>query len=123
MANKTDVAAGHIHGTDPQFLIEKITREKIYDCNYWKEKCFGLSAASLVDRALELEAIGGTQGQLRLPTKFICLLLKMLQIQPEKEIILEFILNDEYPYVRLLGAFYFRLTGRPVEIYQYLEPL
>ncbi len=26
-------------------------------------------------------------------------------------------------YVRLLGAFYMRLTGKPVETYQYLEPL
>lgn len=26
-------------------------------------------------------------------------------------------------YVRLLGAFYLRLTGRPLEVYQYLEPL
>ena len=34
MANKTDVAAYHTHGTDPQYLIEKITREKIYDSNY-----------------------------------------------------------------------------------------
>ena len=26
-------------------------------------------------------------------------------------------------YVRLLGAFYLRLVGRPAEVYQYLEPL
>lgn len=28
-----------------------------------------------------------------------------------------------YRYVRALGAFYLRLTGRSKEIYQYLEPL
>ena len=26
-------------------------------------------------------------------------------------------------YVRALGAFYMRLVGRPVDVYQYLEPL
>ncbi len=31
MANKTDPAAASIHGTDPQFLIDKILRMKIYD--------------------------------------------------------------------------------------------
>ena len=46
-----------------------------------------------------------------------------LQIQPEKEIVVEFIKNEDYKYVRALGAYYLRLTGRPVEIYQYLEPL
>ena len=25
--------------------------------------------------------------------------------------------------MRILGAFYMRLVGRPVEVYQYLEPL
>jgi hypothetical protein len=24
-----------VHGTDPQFLIEKIIRERIYECRYW----------------------------------------------------------------------------------------
>jgi hypothetical protein len=45
------------------------------------------------------------------------------QIQPEKEIIVEFIKNEDFKYVRVLGAFYLRLVGRPVDIYQYLEPL
>lgn len=47
MANATDVSAAHVHGTDPQYLIEKITRAKIYDAPYWKERCFGASAATL----------------------------------------------------------------------------
>ena len=29
---------------------------------------------------------------------YICLVLKLLQIQPEKEIIVEFIKNEEYKY-------------------------
>jgi pre-mRNA-splicing factor 38A len=50
----------------------------------------------MVDKALELKYYGGTYGGIRKPTPFICLILKMLQIQPEKDIIIEFIKNDDY---------------------------
>ncbi len=33
----------------------------------------------------------------------MCLMLKLLQLQPEKEIIVEFIKNEDYKYVRVLG--------------------
>jgi pre-mRNA-splicing factor 38A len=122
-ANVTDATAASVHGTNPQNLIEKILRSKIYNHAYWKEHCFGLTAESLVDKAMEMEAIGGTFGGVREPTHFIQLTLKMLQIQPEKEIVVEFIKNEDYKYVRALGAYYMRLTGRPAEVYQYLEPL
>ena len=98
-------------------------RQKIYGCLYWKERCFGISAESLVDLAVELRTFGGTLGGTLKPTDFICLVLKMLQIQPDKEIVVEFIKNEDYKYVRMLGAFYLRLVGKPVEVYQYLEPL
>ncbi len=45
------------------------------------------------------------------PTHFICLILKMLQIQPDKDIIIEFIRNEDYKYVRLLGVRVCRLAG------------
>mmetsp|Transcript_47254 Transcript_47254/g.119598 ORF Transcript_47254/g.119598 Transcript_47254/m.119598 type:complete len:359 (+) Transcript_47254:223-1299(+) len=123
MANRTDPSAGHIHGTNPQNLVEKILRSKIYEQLYWKEHCFGLSAEGVVDKAVDLRAVGGTFGGTRKATDFMCLILKMLQIQPEKDIVVEFIKNEDYKYVRLLGAFYLRLVGRPLEVYQYLEPL
>ena len=44
MANVTDPLAKAIHGTNPQNLIEYITRQRIYDSQYWKEECFGLTA-------------------------------------------------------------------------------
>lgn len=86
-----------------QNLIEKITRNKIYSSVYWKKDCFGLSAETLVDKAVQLQYIGGMMGEPQKPSEFICLILKMLQIQPDKEIIIEFIKNDDYKYVRLLG--------------------
>ncbi|VVB02974.1 unnamed protein product [Arabis nemorensis] len=142
MANRTDPLAKNIRGTNPQNLVEKIVRTKIYQHTFWKEQCFGLTAETLVDKAMELDHIGGTFGGNRKPTPFLCLILKMLQIQPEKDIVVEFIKNDDYKldcsyrliiekvyslgfcrYVRILGAFYLRLTGSDVDVYRYLEPL
>jgi len=123
MANKTDASALSIHGTNPQFIIEKILRAKIHGDLYWKEHCFALTAETLVDRAMELDHIGGTFGGNIKPVPFIQLVLKLLQIQPDKDIIVEFIKNEEFKYVRALGAFYMRLVGKTVDVYQYLEPL
>lgn len=123
MANTTDPFANAVHGTNPQYLVEKITRLKIYNTVYWKEECFGLTAATIIDKAVELKYYGGTYGGNLIPTKFLCLLLKMLQLQPEKEIVYEFIQNEDFPYLRILGAFYLRLTGKAEEIYTHLEPL
>eukprot|EP00197_Chlamydomonas_leiostraca_P012822 CAMPEP_0202860104 /NCGR_PEP_ID=MMETSP1391-20130828/1959_1 /ASSEMBLY_ACC=CAM_ASM_000867 /TAXON_ID=1034604 /ORGANISM="Chlamydomonas leiostraca, Strain SAG 11-49" /LENGTH=214 /DNA_ID=CAMNT_0049539239 /DNA_START=42 /DNA_END=682 /DNA_ORIENTATION=- len=123
MANRTDKSAATVHGTNPQNLVEYIVRQKIYQTVYWKESCFALTAESLIDKAVDLKAAGGTYGGQRKPTNFMCLILKMLQIQPDKEIIVEYIKNEDFKYVRLLGAFYMRLVGRPLEVYQYLEPL
>ncbi|KAG7266836.1 hypothetical protein CRUP_024016 [Coryphaenoides rupestris] len=77
----------------------------------------------VVDKAMELKFVGGVYGGNIKPTPFLCLTLKMLQIQPEKDIIVEFIKNEDFKYVRLLGAMYMRLTGTSVDCYKYLEPL
>ncbi|ETN71939.1 WD domain, G-beta repeat protein [Necator americanus] len=123
MANRTAKDAHTVRGTNPQFLIEKIIRQRIYDSKYWKEYCFALSADLVVDRALELRYIGGIYAGNVKPTPFLCLSLKMLQIQPEKDIIIEFIQQEQSKYARALGAMYLRLTFTSVEIYKYLEPL
>ncbi|XP_012276010.1 pre-mRNA-splicing factor 38 [Orussus abietinus] len=123
MANRTVKDAKSIRGTNPQYLVEKIIRSRIYDSKYWKEECFALTAELLVDKAMELRYIGGVFGGNVKPTPFLCLILKMLQIQPEKDIIVEFIKNEEFKYVRALGALYMRLTGTSLDCYKYLEPL
>ncbi|CAH1955486.1 unnamed protein product [Acanthoscelides obtectus] len=123
MANRTVKDAKSVHGTNPQYLVEKIIRSRIYDSKYWKEECFALTAELLVDKAMELRFIGGVYGGNIKPTPFLCLILKMLQIQPEKDIVVEFIKNEEFKYVRALGAFYMRLTGSSLDSYKYLEPL
>lgn len=57
------------------------------------------------------------------PSHFICLVLKLLQLQPDREVVLEYVRNEDHKYVRLLGAFYLRLTARPADVYKELEPL
>ncbi|CEP07168.1 hypothetical protein [Parasitella parasitica] len=115
-----------IHGRHPLHLVEKIIRERIQNSIYWKEKCYGLTdwqtAATLMDRAFELEYIGGMYGNNQ-PTEFLCLTLKLLSLEPEKNIVIELIKQEDSKYLRALGAFYLRLTGKSKEIYQYLEPL
>eukprot|EP00871_Galdieria_phlegrea_P002893 jgi/Galph1/3604/GphlegSOOS_G2245.1 len=123
MANHTDPLAIHAHGFDPQFLIDKITREKIYQCPYWKAECFGLTAETLVDKAAELQYVGGLYGPLKKPTPFICLVLKLLQLSPEKEVVYQYLQQTNFKYLRALAAFYWRLVGNGVLVYQWLEPL
>lgn len=123
MANRTVKDAKSVKGTNPQYLVEKIIRSRIYDSKFWKEECFALTAELMVDKAMELRFIGGVFGGNIKPTPFLCLILKMLQIQPEKDIIVEFIKNEEFKYVRALGAFYMRLVGTSLDCYKYLEPL
>jgi pre-mRNA-splicing factor 38A len=53
------------------------------------------AAESLIDLAIKLRSIGGVYGS-NTPTEFMCLLLKLLQIQPEKEILIEYLQADEF---------------------------
>lgn len=48
---------------------------------------------------MELRYIGGIYGGNIKPTPFLCLILKMLQIQPDKDIIIEFIRQEDFKYV------------------------
>ena len=43
MANRTVKDAHTVKGTNPQYLIEKIIRARIYDSKFWKEECFALT--------------------------------------------------------------------------------
>lgn len=121
MSNKTVKGAHQVHGKDPQLLVEKITRERIYESLYWKEECFGLTAETILDRAVELTHVGGTFGNQR-PVPFLCLVLKLLQIQPTLPIIDEYIIQEDFKYLRVLALFYLRLVAPSAAVYTKLEP-
>ena len=128
MANVTDPSVAAVSGTDPQSLLEYITRTKIYETRYWKEECFGLTVSDVLQKAAtQLTCIGN------LPTKFLSLLLKLLQLHPENDLIVEtFCQQEQFKYVRLLGCFYLRLMigggggqgghANVQQLYQTLEP-
>uniref|UniRef100_A0AC35TQU6 Pre-mRNA-splicing factor 38 n=1 Tax=Rhabditophanes sp. KR3021 TaxID=114890 RepID=A0AC35TQU6_9BILA len=112
-----------IRGTRSTFLIEKIIRTRIIESIFYKEECFGLSAETMIDKGASLKFVGGVYaGNIR-PTPFLCLMLKLLELTPSEDIILEYIAQEEFKYVRALGAMYIRLTFPSVEIYKHLEPL
>ena len=119
--NTTVVDAEFVHGTNPQFLIEKITRQKIYDSIYWKQHCFGLNEETLLEKAVDLRYIGGVYGSLSKPTKFMCLVLKMLQLSPDMDVVAEYISQHDFKYLTALGLFYLRLVGKAHEVYLTME--
>ncbi|KAJ2434359.1 hypothetical protein GGF42_009240 [Coemansia sp. RSA 2424] len=123
MANRTVSTAEAIHGTNPQFLIDKIFRQRIYNSRYWKEHCFGLTVTGVMEKAVDLPAIGREYGESHRPTEFACLLLKLLQLQPDRLMLDALVDQDDFKYLRALAVFYFRLTQPSSDIYQKLEPL
>ncbi|MES1905753.1 MAG: Pre-mRNA-splicing factor 38A, partial [Paramarteilia canceri] len=76
----------------------------------------------IVEKAESLKYFGGTYGSNTLPTPFLSLLLKMLQLQPDKDIINEFLNCEDMKYLQALAAFYIRLTANSQDIYELLEP-
>ena len=114
-----------IRGVNPATLLDTPLRDRITDSLYWKESCFGLNAATLLDRAVALTAVGSTSGVAMKPTPFICLVFKLLTLVPDKGIVLEYLGRggEEWKYVRALAAFYVRLTFDGAEVYRVLEPL
>ncbi|KAJ5745328.1 hypothetical protein N7520_010510 [Penicillium odoratum] len=131
-----------VRGVNPVTLFEKAVRDRITDSYYWKEQCFGLNAATFCDRATELTFIGGTYGVSEKPSPFLCLAFKLLQLNPERDVILEYLnfsdpgsddegdgqsgvlkARGDFKYLRALAAFYVRLTFDAVDVYKTLEPL
>ncbi|EEA07294.1 PRP38 family protein [Cryptosporidium muris RN66] len=112
-----------IGDTRKLFLISSILRNRVFSCIYWKSECFGLDSETILDKAIQLDYVGSTFGPERRPCTFLCLLVKLLQIQPSLDIILEYITNPEFKYLTALGIIYLRLVASPKDIYINLEPL
>ena len=60
-----------VRGQNPLALLDAPLRDRITESYYWKEQCFGLNAATLLDRAVELTHVGGTYGVAQKPTPFL----------------------------------------------------
>ena len=102
--------------------FEQIVLHRIQQSRYYKEKCFGINAASLVDRSVQIQYIGGTFGGNQTASEFLCLLYRLTIIKPTKDIVIAYIKNDSFKYLTALALFYCRISMDPVTIYELLEP-
>lgn len=113
-----------VHGMNPQSIIGKFNEDRIRNSIYWKEHCTQLNSALILDKAVDdVRYIGGLYGEPGKPTPFLCLAFRLLQIQPVKEIIYLYIDQQDFKYLRALGAFYLRMVENSVEVYNKLEPM
>ena len=103
--------------------VELILRNRVFNSYYWKEKCFGLTSETIIDKILELKYIGGMNHSSNQPTDFICLFIKLLQLNPSEEIIDEYLSEPDLKYLRALTALFIRFAYPPVKIYTKLEKL
>lgn len=111
------------HGINPILLVEKIIRELIFDSIYWQETCIPLNLLTLLDEVvLRVKLIGTySNGGRTRPTKFVCIVLRLLQIQPAFEITQYLLQQTDFKYLRAIAALYIRLTRSSVEVYTLLE--
>ncbi|KAJ9155717.1 PRP38-domain-containing protein [Pleurostoma richardsiae] len=113
------------NGLNPATIMEKAVRERIVDSYFFKEQCFGVNEADVVDRvASYVRFVGGTYGAGQKPTPFLCLAFKLLQLAPADDVLREYLAygGERFKYLRALAAFYVRLTRPAKEVYTLLEP-
>ncbi|KAI1099257.1 PRP38 family-domain-containing protein [Jackrogersella minutella] len=113
------------NGLNPATIMEKAVRERIIDSYFWKEQCFGVNEADIVDRVVDhVSFVGGTSGVTQKPTPFLCLAFKLLQLAPGDAVLREYLSfgGDRFKYLRALACFYVRLTRRAENVYKVLEP-
>lgn len=113
------------NGLNPATILEKPVRERIIDSYFWKEQCFALNEADIIDRVVShVTFIGGTYGDAQRPTPFLCLAFKLLQLGPSDEILREYLDygGEKFKYLRALACFYVRLTRTAKDIHLWLEP-
>ncbi|KAL2023529.1 hypothetical protein VTK56DRAFT_2137 [Thermocarpiscus australiensis] len=113
------------NGLNPATIMEKAVRERIVESYFFKEQCFGVNEADIVDRVVEhVNCVGGVYGIAQRPTPFLCLAFKLLQLAPSDAILDEYLHfgGDKFKYLRALAAFYIRLTRPDRDVYTKLEP-
>jgi len=113
------------NGLNPAKIMEKPVVDRIIDCYFWKDQCFAVNEADIVDRVVDhVKFIAGTYGDSQRPSPFICLAFKLLQLAPSDEILQEYLGNggDKFKYLRALALFYIRITRQPKDVYTTLEP-
>lgn len=113
------------NGLNPATIMEKAVRERIIDSYFYKEQCFGVNEADIVDRVVEhVSFVGGIAGTVQKPTPFVCLAFKLLQLGPSDAVLREYLDagGEKFKYLRALALFYIRMTRTAKDVYTTLEP-
>lgn len=113
------------NGLNPANIMEKAVKDRITDSYFYKEQCFALNEADIVDRVVEhVRFIGGTSGMTQKPSPFLCLAFKLLELSPSDAVVAEYLAygGEHFKYLRALACFYLRLTRRAKDVYETLEP-
>ncbi|KAM3433308.1 hypothetical protein MY4824_006091 [Beauveria thailandica] len=113
------------NGLNPANIMEKAVKDRITDSYFYKEQCFALNEADIVDRVVEhVRFIGGTSGTAQKPSPFLCLAFKLLELSPSDAVLAEYLAHggEHFKYLRALACFYLRLTRQAKDVYETLEP-
>ncbi|KAF4122848.1 pre-mRNA-splicing factor 38A [Geosmithia morbida] len=113
------------NGLNPATIMEKAVKERIVDSYFYKEQCFAVNEADIVDRVVEhVRFIGGTHGASQKPSPFLCLAFKLLELAPSDAILTAYLSHggEHFKYLRALACFYIRLTRQARDVYLTLEP-
>lgn len=113
------------NGLNPATIMEKAVKDRIVDSYFYKEQCFALNEADIIDRVVEhVSFIGGTYGVTQKPSPFLCLAFKLLELGPSDAILNEYLQygGEAFKYLRALACFYVRLTRQAKDVYTVLEP-
>ncbi|KAL6404883.1 prp38 [Ilyonectria robusta] len=113
------------NGLNPATIMEKAVKDRIVDSYFYKEQCFALNEADIVDRVVEhVNFIGGTHGATQKPSPFLCLAFKLLELGPSDAILQEYLQygGEAFKYLRALACFYVRLTRKAKDVHTLLEP-
>ncbi|PNY27505.1 Pre-mRNA-splicing factor 38A [Tolypocladium capitatum] len=113
------------NGLNPATIMEKAVKDRIVDSYFYKEQCFALNEADIVDRVVEhVSFIGGTHGASQKPSPFLCLAFKLLELGPSDAVLHEYMAygGEAFKYLRALACFYVRLTRQAKDVYEALEP-
>ncbi|CAH0018077.1 hypothetical protein V2G26_016618 [Clonostachys chloroleuca] len=113
------------NGLNPAMIMEKAVKDRIVDSYFYKEQCFAVNEADIIDRVVEhVSYVGGTGGATQKPSPFLCLAFKLLELAPNDEILGEYLSRggEHFKYLRALACFYLRLTRPAKEVYETLEP-
>ena len=113
------------NGLNPATIMEKAVKDRIVESYFYKEQCFALNEADVVDRVVEhVSFVGGTHGAAQKPSPFLCLAFKLLELGPADDVLQEYLAygGDHFKYLRALACFYMRLTRRAPDVHRALEP-